>query len=166
MITPLTVAAVDKSEVRKRWHTPYDLYLSAREAYAMKTARPDEVLFIDVRTRGPRTDRWHGMADVNVYEGGVLVEGPITDDLAVTASGFAWERGVVTYDASAASGLWVDNRDFAHHAFAVPDLGIDIQLPASKARRVDLGDVKAGEYEFVCSVPGHESMTGTLIVTG
>ena len=33
MITPLTVAAVDKSEVRKRWHTPYDLYLSARDAY-------------------------------------------------------------------------------------------------------------------------------------
>jgi rhodanese-related sulfurtransferase len=51
MITPLTVAAVDKSEVRKRWHTPYDLYLSAREAYEMKTSRPDEVTFIDVRTR-------------------------------------------------------------------------------------------------------------------
>lgn len=55
---------------------------------------------------------------------------------------------------------------FAHHAFAVPDLGIDIQLPASKARRVELGDVQAGEYEFVCSIPGRENMTGTLIVTG
>jgi rhodanese-related sulfurtransferase len=51
MITPLTVAAVDKSEVRKRWHTPYDLYLSAREAYELKTSRPDQVTFIDVRTR-------------------------------------------------------------------------------------------------------------------
>jgi plastocyanin len=90
----------------------------------------------------------------------------LVDDLAVTASGFAWEPGVITYDASAASGLWVDNRDFAHHAFAVPELGIDVQLPASKARRVEIGDVKAGEYHFVCSVPGHESMTGTLIVTG
>ena len=43
--------AVDKSQVREEWHTPFDLYLSAREAYEMKTSRPDEVLFIDVRTR-------------------------------------------------------------------------------------------------------------------
>lgn len=43
--------AIDKSEVREKWHTPFDLYLSAREAYEMKTSRPDEVLFIDVRTR-------------------------------------------------------------------------------------------------------------------
>ncbi|MGB5649187.1 MAG: hypothetical protein WBM59_03820, partial [Sedimenticolaceae bacterium] len=41
--------AIDKSEVREKWHTPFDLYLSAREAYEMKTSRPDEVLFIDVR---------------------------------------------------------------------------------------------------------------------
>lgn len=48
---PIVAAAIDKSQVRKRWHTPYDLYLSAREAYEMKTARPGEILFIDVRTR-------------------------------------------------------------------------------------------------------------------
>jgi rhodanese-related sulfurtransferase len=51
-LTPTMAPALDKSEVREKWHTPFDLYLSAREAYAMKTARPDEVLFIDVRTRG------------------------------------------------------------------------------------------------------------------
>jgi rhodanese-related sulfurtransferase len=48
---PAAVSAIDKSQVREHWHTPYDLYLSAREAYQMKTSRPDEVLFIDVRTR-------------------------------------------------------------------------------------------------------------------
>ena len=61
MLTPLTVAAVDKSEVRKRWHTPYDLYLSAREAYELKTGRPDEVTFIDVRT--PAEVHYVGIAD-------------------------------------------------------------------------------------------------------
>ena len=61
MITPLTVAAVDKSEVRKRWHTPYDLYLSAREAYELKTSRPDQVTFIDVRT--PAEVHYVGIAD-------------------------------------------------------------------------------------------------------
>ena len=48
---PTATFAIDKSQVRKRWHTPFDLYLSAREAYEMKTMRPDEILFIDVRTR-------------------------------------------------------------------------------------------------------------------
>ena len=46
-----TANAVDESAVPGKWHTPYDLYLSAREAYEMKTSRPDEVLFIDVRTQ-------------------------------------------------------------------------------------------------------------------
>ncbi|MCB1774964.1 MAG: sulfurtransferase, partial [Gammaproteobacteria bacterium] len=51
----------DKSEVREKWHTPFDLYLSAREAYDMKTANPDGVLFIDVRTR--QEVHYIGMAD-------------------------------------------------------------------------------------------------------
>ena len=46
--TPAT--AIDKAAVKEKWHTPFDLYLSAREAYAMKTGRPADVLFIDVRT--------------------------------------------------------------------------------------------------------------------
>lgn len=87
-------------------------------------------------------------------------------DVTVNADGFAWAPGVVTFEASSATGLWVDNRDFAHHTFAAPDLGIEIELPASKSRRVVLGDVAAGEYQFRCTIPGHESMTGTLIVTG
>ncbi len=91
---------------------------------------------------------------------------PLADDVTVDAEGFAWAPGVVEYDASTASGLWIDNRDFAHHTLAVPDLGIEIQLPASKSRRIDLGEVEPGEYQIVCTIPGHESMTGTLEVTG
>ena len=49
LLLSTTAAAIDKSLVREKWHTPFDLYLSAQEAYAMKTARPDEVLFLDVR---------------------------------------------------------------------------------------------------------------------
>jgi len=51
LVSSFPVAAIDKSEVRKKWHTPFDLYLSAREAYEMKTRSPERVLFIDVRTR-------------------------------------------------------------------------------------------------------------------
>ncbi len=43
--------AVDKSAVKEKWHTPFDLYLTPQEAYDMKSGDPDNVLFIDVRTR-------------------------------------------------------------------------------------------------------------------
>jgi len=43
--------AVDKSAVKEKWHTPFDLYLTPQEAYEMKSGDPDNVLFIDVRSR-------------------------------------------------------------------------------------------------------------------
>mgnify|MGYP001824975790 CR=1 FL=1 len=49
VMTP--AGGVDKSAVKQKWHTPYDLYLSPQEAFDMKTANPDDVLMIDVRTR-------------------------------------------------------------------------------------------------------------------
>jgi len=49
--TSQLVLAIDKSQVEKRWHTPFDLYLTPQEAYQMKTDKPNEVLFVDVRTR-------------------------------------------------------------------------------------------------------------------
>lgn len=57
----LPALALDKSEVPSKHHTPFDLYLTAREAYEMKTAQPDAVLFLDVRTR--QEVHYLGMAD-------------------------------------------------------------------------------------------------------
>lgn len=93
-------------------------------------------------------------------------DGPLPDDVAVNAAGFAWDPGVVTYDTSTAGGLWIDNQDFAQHELAVPELAIDVPVPALKSRRIDLGDVQPGTYQIICTIPGHESMTATLEVTG
>jgi len=54
-------SAIDESQVKEKWHTPFHLYLTAKEAYAMKTADPQGVLFIDVRTR--QEVRYVGIAD-------------------------------------------------------------------------------------------------------
>lgn len=43
--------AANRADVREKWHTPYELYLSPDEAYALKSATPDKIMFIDVRTR-------------------------------------------------------------------------------------------------------------------
>ena len=56
-----SASAIDKSAVEKRYHTRFDLYLTAREAHDFKTARPDEVLFVDVRSR--QEVHYTGIAD-------------------------------------------------------------------------------------------------------
>jgi uncharacterized cupredoxin-like copper-binding protein len=48
----------------------------------------------------------------------------------------------------------------------VEELGIEAGLPPGTSRRVAIGDAAPGEYELICSVPGHEGMTGTRTVTG
>jgi rhodanese-related sulfurtransferase len=47
----LPLFAADKEQVPEKWYTPYDLYLDPAEAHAMKTADPEGVLLIDVRSR-------------------------------------------------------------------------------------------------------------------
>lgn len=66
---------------------------------------------------------------------------------------------------SGGSELWIDNRDGVRHAFVVPELGIHLEVLALKARRVGVV-AELGIYELVCTVPGHESMAGTLVVEG
>lgn len=50
LLASFSAAAVDQDQVRDKWHTPYGLYLDPHEAHAMKTADPQGVLFIDVRS--------------------------------------------------------------------------------------------------------------------
>ncbi|MEZ4462719.1 MAG: TonB-dependent receptor, partial [bacterium] len=42
---------------------------------------------IDIKTRSPKTDRFHGMADIDLLDATLLVEGPITEDLSFALSG-------------------------------------------------------------------------------
>jgi rhodanese-related sulfurtransferase len=52
MILTMSVArAAPATSVPEKWHTPYGLYLTPREAYEMKLADPAGTLLIDVRTR-------------------------------------------------------------------------------------------------------------------
>jgi rhodanese-related sulfurtransferase len=50
-LTLSAAQAADKADIREKWHTPFDLYLDPVEAYEMKRADPQGVLFIDVRNR-------------------------------------------------------------------------------------------------------------------
>lgn len=60
-------------------------------------------------------------------------------------------------------GVFVDNRDPIRHTFAIEELDIEVELPANTARHVTIS-APPGTYDFVCTVPGHENMRGTLTV--
>lgn len=85
-------------------------------------------------------------------------------DTRVLAARIEWDPQIVSVAAGTA-GVWVENEDGVRHTFTIEELGVDLEVPALRARRVDF-DAQPGSYEIICTVPGHETMTGTLIVEG
>ena len=60
-------------------------------------------------------------------------------------------------------GIHVDNQDLFFHNFVIEELDVTLELPGSKARRLEV-QLAPGEYRYACTVPGHERMEGTLTV--
>ena len=77
--------AADKSEVKAKWHTPFDLYLTPREAFELKQQQGDKIAFIDVRTRGEV--KYIGLA--------TSVDGHIP--VRFMHEGYAWSEKSATY---------------------------------------------------------------------
>jgi len=85
-------------------------------------------------------------------------------DVKVVAEKIAYTPGDITLE-SDEDGIWIENKDGIHHTFTVKDLGVDLEIPALRAARVDI-DAPPGVYSYICTVPGHENMTGTLTING
>lgn len=85
-------------------------------------------------------------------------------DVEVVAEKVEYTPGDITV-AQNATGIWIDNKDGIYHTFTVKELAVDLEIPALKAARVDI-DAAPGSYTYICTVPGHESMTGTLTIEG
>jgi plastocyanin len=58
----------------------------------------------------------------------------------------------------------VKNKDFIGHTFTIEELGIDFTFLPLNERLIELPPLVAGEYSYICTVPGHEAMRGTLVV--
>jgi plastocyanin len=59
--------------------------------------------------------------------------------------------------------FFVENRDRIRHTFVIVERGVKQEMPAVRNRRV-VTQLEEGEYRFICDVPGHERMEGTLFV--
>lgn len=81
--------------------------------------------------------------------------------ITLTAKDFAWDPGTLT--AAAGSSIELVNDDDAEHNLTIEDAGVDEDVDGGASVTVDLGDVEAGSYEFVCEYHP-DTMTGTLEV--
>ncbi|MFQ5966771.1 MAG: cupredoxin domain-containing protein [Acidimicrobiia bacterium] len=115
-----------------------------------------------------------GSAAVAILIGGIAVSlvaaASLTSDVAqpgdVVVRALEVEFRPTAISASPGTvGVLVDNEDPFRHTFAISELGVNVELPAGTARRVEL-QAEAGTYTYVCTVPGHEDMRGTLVVDG
>lgn len=94
-----------------------------------------------------------------------LLGGQVTADVA-EAGDVEVVAADVTYPSTVAmtrgGALLLVNDDPIRHTFVVD--GRVHELPGATDRRVVL-DLPVGEHPFICDVPGHEGMGGTLVVT-
>lgn len=88
----------------------------------------------------------------------------LSTDVVVTAQQIMWSPDTIVVSADA-TGLWVDNRDGIRHTLTIPQLGIDVEVPGWKARRIPI-DAPPGTYQIICRVPTHSDMLATLTVQG
>ena len=61
-------------------------------------------------------------------------------------------------------GVFIGNDDLVRHTFTIDELDVDEELPSKAFVRFTF-EAEPGTYEFYCDVPGHEDMTGTLVVS-
>ena len=71
----------------------------------------------------------------------------------------------ITIPANADVTFILPNEGVTMHNFAIPDLGIDVDIQPGETQEVVV-NAPAGTYEFDCNVPGHKAagMVGTLTV--
>ena len=94
-------------------------------------------------------------------ESDVIADG----DVALDIKGVEFLSDTVTVD-NGRSAIFVDNQDALRHTFTIESLDLEVELPAGSSRRFVLPGLAPGSYEFICSITGHEDMTGSLVVSG
>lgn len=84
-------------------------------------------------------------------------------DLEVVAEDV--EFAPTSLSGSGTVGVFIENKDPIRHTFTIETLDIEVELPASTDRRVEIS-APPGTYEFFCSVEGHDDMKGTITIEG
>ncbi len=88
-------------------------------------------------------------------------------EVRIVSTEFRFSPATVLVAAGRAVTLVLDNSGGeTEHDLFLPTLGFRLQAKAGQVTRKDTVFEKAGEYEYICDLPGHPDagMKGTLIV--
>jgi len=88
-------------------------------------------------------------------------------EVKITASEFSYSPNQIKVKEGQAITLTLDNRQGAiEHDFSIKELGVHLFAKAGEVTSQDLICKKPGDYEFNCSLPGHQDsgMSGKLTV--
>ncbi len=66
--------------------------------------------------------------------------------------------------AGASSKVAIKNSDLFVHTFTIEGRGVDVTIIGGSEKLVEILSLPAGTYEYICTIAGHEDMTGTLVV--
>jgi len=83
-------------------------------------------------------------------------------DLGIVAKRADYTPEALTASAGTVA-IFVENQDSFRHTFAIAALDLEIEVPGNTDRRIEVA-LHPGTYDFLCTVPGHDSMTGTITV--
>jgi plastocyanin len=85
--------------------------------------------------------------------------------LTITMFDLAFEPKTVTIPADTPVTITLVNQGFLPHNLSIPDHDVSVNVKGGETSTVVV-TLPAGEYRFVCGIPGHTEagMTGTLVV--
>lgn len=75
-----------------------------------------------------------------------------------------FKTDLIEVNAGTPTRLLVQNDDVSVHSFTITALGIDRGLGPGSEYIVALPALEPGSYTYICNVPNHENMKGTLVV--
>jgi plastocyanin len=87
----------------------------------------------------------------------------VAGDLRVVAEDAEFHP--VAVSGSGGVGVFIENKDPIRHTFSIDALDLEVEIPGSTDRRVEIS-APAGTYEFFCAVVGHDDMKGTITISG
>lgn len=90
---------------------------------------------------------------------------PDAPTVHVTMHEFGFEPSTIEIEAGTPTNITVENTGSAFHDFTVPELDFMIDAEAGQTVTGGITVEQPGQYEVVCTVPGHEAagMTATLV---
>lgn len=108
-----------------------------------------------------------GSSNTNSNPGTINPAPAGTQEISVSAQKFSFTPGAITVKKGTHVRLTFTSTDTTH-GLSLSEFGVNVMADPGQSKVVEFDANQVGTFTFRCSVPcgsGHQSMTGTLVVT-